>query len=69
MPRATGQLTAAAIDAAEACVAALARRGVSLSAIELTENIAGDERVLHVDPADGSELPTRRWTRRWRRPG
>ncbi len=53
---ATGQLTAATVDAAAKCVAALASRDVSLSAIELTENIAADQRVAHVIPTATSRL-------------
>ena len=53
---ATGQLTAATVNAAAECVAALAHRGVSLSAIELTENIAADQRVAHVIPTATSKL-------------
>jgi 23S rRNA (uracil1939-C5)-methyltransferase len=49
--RSTGQLTEAAVDAAAAAVRLLAGRGVRLSAVELTENIAADERVLHLSPA------------------
>ena len=53
---ATGQLTAAAVDAAAECVRALARGGVSLAAIELTENIAADQRAVHVIPTASSDL-------------
>jgi 23S rRNA (uracil1939-C5)-methyltransferase len=53
---ATGQLTAASVEAAAECVGALARRGVSLSAIEIAENIAADQRVAYVIPAANSKL-------------
>jgi 23S rRNA (uracil1939-C5)-methyltransferase len=44
---ATGQLTDAAVEAVRAAAEALARSDVA--SIELAENIAGDERVLHVE--------------------
>ena len=53
---ATGQLDARASDAAARAVQALIAAGTSVSAVELTENIAADERVLHVLPADGSDV-------------
>ena len=53
---ATGQLTAASVEAATECVGALARRGVSLSAIEIAENIAADQRAAYVIPAANSKL-------------
>ena len=53
---ATGQLTAASVEAAAECVSALARRGVSLSAIEIAENIAADQRAAYVIPAANSKL-------------
>ena len=49
----TGQLTEAAVDAASRCAAALARAGVPLTAIELTENIAADQRAAYLTVADG----------------
>jgi 23S rRNA (uracil1939-C5)-methyltransferase len=52
----TQQLDNRAIDAAARAVAALVGAGCALSAVELTENIAGTERVLHVIPAEGSDL-------------
>ena len=53
---ATGQLTGAAIEAAAACVRTLVRRGAVLSAVELTENVAADERIVHVVASGGSNL-------------
>lgn len=52
----TRQLDDRAIDAAAGAVGAFAAAGVSLSAVELTENIAGTERVMHAIPAEGSDL-------------
>lgn len=54
----TRQLDDRAIDAASRAVNALAAAGCRLSAVELTENIAGTERVLHVIPAERSDLST-----------
>ena len=56
---ATRQLDPRAIDAAARAVGALTAAGSSLSAIELTENIAGHERVMHAIPAEGSDLSER----------
>ena len=47
-PKITGQLTEAAVDAAAACAESLSRSGTSLAAIELTENIAADQRAAFV---------------------
>jgi 23S rRNA (uracil1939-C5)-methyltransferase len=46
--RITGQLTDSAVDAVAACAQSLARPGTSLAAIELTENIAADQRAASV---------------------
>ena len=56
---ATGQLDLRAIEAAARAVAALTAAGSAVSAVELTENVAADQRVLHVIPADGSDLTDR----------
>jgi 23S rRNA (uracil1939-C5)-methyltransferase len=56
---ATRQLDPRAIDAAARAVGALTVTGSSLTAIELTENIAGNERVVHAIPAEGSDLSER----------
>src|SRR4051812_39937799 len=52
---ATGQLTGASVQAASACVRAIVR-SVPLAAVELSENIAADERVVHVIAAEGGKL-------------
>jgi 23S rRNA (uracil1939-C5)-methyltransferase len=56
---ATRQLDHGAIDAAARAVSALVGAGCALSAVELTENIAGTERVFHVIPAEGSDISER----------
>ena len=53
---ATRQLDDRAIDAAARAVEAFTATGLSLSVVELTENIAGSERVMHTIPAAGSDL-------------
>ena len=50
----TNQLSAAAVDAATACAASMARSGTTLAAIELTENIAADQRAAYVTVTGGS---------------
>jgi 23S rRNA (uracil1939-C5)-methyltransferase len=50
----TGQLTAGALEAARRIVGSLSRSGHRLSAIELAENIAADERVFHITLGSGS---------------
>jgi len=55
-PRPTGQLTAAAVDAAEQAVAVLSAHGSGVTALELTENIAATERVLQVVPAAAAAI-------------
>jgi len=50
----TGQLTPAALHAVEACRAALADAACDPSSIELSENIAGDQRSMHVELRNGS---------------
>ena len=47
--RQTGQLQDASLDAVEAAVAALTAQGVTALSAELAENIAGDQRALHLD--------------------
>jgi 23S rRNA (uracil1939-C5)-methyltransferase len=46
--RSTGQILDASIGAVEAAVASLAAQGVHVVAVELSENIASDERALHL---------------------
>jgi 23S rRNA (uracil1939-C5)-methyltransferase len=53
---ATRQLEDRAIDAAARAAGALTAAGCALSAVELTENIAGNERVMHAIAAEGSDL-------------
>jgi 23S rRNA (uracil1939-C5)-methyltransferase len=53
---ATGQLSDAAVSSAERAVASLVASGCSVSAVEMTENIAADERVVHVTVAPGSTI-------------
>lgn len=50
----TGQLTPAALQAVEACRAALADGGSDPVSIELSENIAGDQRSMHVELRSGA---------------
>jgi 23S rRNA (uracil1939-C5)-methyltransferase len=52
--RSTGQLTEAAVDAAQRAVDVLAARGCAVAALELTENIAASERVLQFASAGDS---------------
>ncbi len=54
---ATGQLSAAAVAAVQRAVEVLDRAGCGISEIELAENMAGDERVLHLH-APGRATPT-----------
>ena len=56
---ATGQMDERAVAAAARAVEALTAAGCGVSAVELTENIAADERVLHVLPAEGADLSDR----------
>ena len=55
----TQQLDHRAIAAAARAVGALVGAGCALSAVELTENIAATERVLHVIPAERSDISER----------
>ena len=55
----TQQLDHRAIAAAARAVGALVGAGCALSAVELIENIAGTERVLHVIPAESSDISER----------
>jgi hypothetical protein len=48
---ATGQLSEGAIQAASAVVEALAREACGARSVELSENVAADQRVIHVEPA------------------
>jgi 23S rRNA (uracil1939-C5)-methyltransferase len=50
--RQTGQLLEASMDAVEAAVASLSAQGYSVASVELSENIAADQRALHLDVRD-----------------
>jgi len=52
----TGQLADRAIESAARAVQSLTAAGSAVSAVELTENIAASERVLHVIPAENADL-------------
>ena len=52
----TGQLSDAAVDAARGAVEALDRSGCAVTGLELAENLAADERVIHVTPAADAAL-------------
>lgn len=52
----TGQADDRAIESAARAVQSLAAAGCALSAVELTENIAGTERVLHAIAAESADL-------------
>lgn len=52
---ATGQLREDAVAAAARTAESLERSGCMVTALELAENIAADERVVHVTPEPGSE--------------
>ena len=47
--RPTGQVLDAALDAVEAAIAALKAQGITVLSAELSENMAGDQRALHLD--------------------
>lgn len=47
--RSTGQMLEASVDAVENAVASLTAQNVQVVSIELSENIAADERALHLD--------------------
>lgn len=55
-PRQTRQLLEASIDAVEAAVRALAAEKVTTVSVELSENIAADQRALHVDVTSSGDL-------------
>jgi 23S rRNA (uracil1939-C5)-methyltransferase len=50
--RQTGQLLEASIDAVEAAVASLSAQGSTVVSVELSENIAANQRALHIDVRD-----------------
>lgn len=47
--RQTGQLLGPSVDAVEAAVASLAAQGVAVVSVELSENIAADQRAMHFE--------------------
>lgn len=55
-PRQTGQLLEDSADVADAVVAAMAERGVTVVSAELSENLDGSQRALHLDTAPSKEL-------------
>lgn len=55
-PASTGQLTAAALDAVGGATRMLASRLADCAGIVLAENVAGTERVLHLEPRDGARF-------------
>ena len=57
-PRQTGQLLDGSADLVDSLVAALADRGVTAVSAELSENVDGTERAVHVDTAPAKELGT-----------
>lgn len=48
-PRLTGQLEEASVDAVEAAIASLTAQGLDVMSAELSENMTGDQRAIHVD--------------------
>ncbi|MEX2660315.1 MAG: TRAM domain-containing protein, partial [Vicinamibacterales bacterium] len=53
----TGQVTEASLEAVEAAVAALAAQAVTVLSVELSENIAADQRALHLDLREPKPSP------------
>jgi 23S rRNA (uracil1939-C5)-methyltransferase len=51
-PRQTGQIMESSVEAVEAAVASLAAQGLTAVSVELSENIAADQRALHLDLRD-----------------
>jgi len=52
----TGQLSDEAVNAAQTATTHLAERGTAVSSLELTENMAADQRVLQITASPGTEL-------------
>ena len=52
-PRQTGQLSEASVDAVEATVAAMQAQGHQILGLELSENLAADQRAVHLDLRGG----------------
>ena len=57
-PRTTRQLLDDSADIVDAVVAAMADRGVQVASVELSENIAADERAVHLDTVPSKDLET-----------
>ena len=55
-PRQTGQLLEASVDAVEAALQVLAAQKVTALSVDLSENLAADQRALHVDVAPSEDL-------------
>ena len=55
----TGQLIASAVDSVASGVRSIAAAGCALAAVEVAENAAADERVVHFIPGVGGELTER----------
>lgn len=54
--RQTGHLLDETLDAASAVLDALATGGTDVASLEVSENIAADQRAVHVEPAAGSSV-------------
>ena len=55
-PRQTRQLSEQAVDAVDAAIRAMVAEGVTAVSVELAENVAADQRALHVEAASGGRL-------------
>ncbi len=55
-PRQTGQLSERAVDVVDSAIRAMGAEGVTALSVELAENVAGDQRALHVEAASGGIL-------------
>ena len=54
--RGTGQLSDEAVNAAETAITHLIASGLAVSSVELAENMAADQRVLHITASPGTQL-------------
>jgi 23S rRNA (uracil1939-C5)-methyltransferase len=52
----TGLLSAPAVASAQAMADALLGEGIALKSVEVSENLSGDQRALHVETAGGSSV-------------
>src|SRR5687767_14612466 len=55
-PRQTGQLMDGSADAVDAAIGAMHKAGITVVSAELSENIGGNHRALHVDTAVGGDV-------------